>query len=65
MWSAKERYLEYTDQGITDELERFSVAAGEQFPSVDGAWLHLLSWKDGYPLCLCAREVRTWMLAEL
>lgn len=65
LWSAKESYLKFTGQGITDELESFSVVAGERFPSVEDAWLHLLPWKDGYSMCLCAREVRTWVLAEL
>ena len=65
LWSAKESYLKYTGQGITDELENFSVVAGERFPSVEDAWLHLLPWKDGYSLCLCAREVRPWVLTEL
>lgn len=57
LWTAKESYLKYTGQGITEGLDYFSVVAPDgRFPSMAEVWLHLMPWTEGYSLCLCARH---------
>lgn len=54
LWAAKESYLKYTGQGITQELSACSVVSPEgAFPSAPGAALRLLPWRREYALCLC------------
>lgn len=54
LWAAKESYLKYTGQGITDELSAFStVSAQGDFPALPGLCLRLLPWRRDYALCLC------------
>lgn len=60
VWSAKESYLKYTGQGITQELRAFStVAPNGAFPSVETAWMHMLPWQEEYALCLCAEKAHS------
>lgn len=54
LWAAKESYLKYTGQGITEELNTFSTVSPEgRFPALPGLCLRLLPWQSGYALCLC------------
>jgi 4'-phosphopantetheinyl transferase len=57
VWAAKESYLKYTGQGITDDLRAFSVTTGGTFPLTQGAELRLLSWRADYSLCVCAQAI--------
>ena len=54
LWSAKESYLKYTGQGITQNLNEHSVVAIDgRFPAAAGAVLRFLSWLPDYALCIC------------
>ncbi len=54
LWSAKESYLKYTGQGITQNLNEHSVVAIDgRFPVTAGAVLRFLPWRPDYALCIC------------
>lgn len=54
LWSAKESYLKYTGQGITQNLNEHSVVAPDgRFPATAGAVLRFLPWVPDYALCIC------------
>ena len=54
LWSAKESWVKFTGRGFRDDPASFSVAAGGNFPAVEGARLRLLPFSPDYSLCLCA-----------
>ena len=57
LWAAKESYLKYTGQGITEGFDFFSVVAPDGcFPFMEEVWFHPMPWSEGYSLCLCARH---------
>ncbi|MDD3347420.1 MAG: 4'-phosphopantetheinyl transferase superfamily protein [Oscillibacter sp.] len=66
LWTAKESYVKYTGQGITEELENFSVVSQTgEFPHLAGVQFRLLPWQKEYALCLCAQEIGAVHLTEL
>lgn len=66
LWAAKESYVKYTGCGIARGFNDFSTVASDgKFPSVQGARLRLIPWREGYSLCLCARQLEDVSLAWL
>ena len=66
LWAAKESYVKFTGEGITEGLDYFSVVAPDgRFPCMEGMWLYPVPWETGYSLCLCAREAGTLTITQL
>ena len=66
LWTAKESYLKYTGQGITEELTAFSTVSPEgHFPALPELCLRLLPWQSGYALCLCTATPGAIRLSRL
>lgn len=66
LWAAKESYLKYTGQGITEDLSAFSVVAPNGvFPTAPGVCLSPLPWQQAYALCLCTNAPCTVRFCQL
>lgn len=58
VWTAKESYVKFTGEGITDGFSAFSTVAGGRIaPAVGDAALRPLFWREGYAACLAAEKV--------
>ena len=56
IWTAKESYVKYTGEGITDAFALFStVDPAGRIGSCGEALLQHLPFRDGYTLCLCTK----------
>lgn len=51
IWAAKESYVKYTGQGITQGLSSFSVVG--RTPNVQLTWLDIV---EGADICLCTKD---------
>ena len=56
MWTAKESYVKFTGEGITDDFSSFSVVDGKGRFGVGGTVLRHLPFLENYALCLCTAE---------
>lgn len=57
VWTAKESYVKYTGEGITDGFREFSVVQdGRMRDFLHGARLRFVPTLPGYFLCLCGGE---------
>lgn len=57
VWCAKESYVKYTGDGITDRFGAFSVVRqGRLSPRVESAFLRFLPFAPGYTFCLCTES---------
>jgi len=56
VWAAKESYVKYTGQGITDEYSNFSVIDKNGNIGMKGICLEIIPFVNGYSLCLCTKQ---------
>lgn len=57
IWSAKESYVKYTGEGITDSFGAFSVADEKGLRSeLPGTCLRRVPILPGYSVCVCSQE---------
>lgn len=56
VWTAKESYVKFTGEGITDDFSSFSVVDGKGGFGVGGTVLRHLPFLENYALCLCTAE---------
>ena len=58
VWTAKESYVKFTGEGVTDQFGDFSVVEGGALRGeLSGAGFRFLPFEGGYALCLCGEEV--------
>ena len=58
VWAAKESYVKYTGEGIAGALTAFAVADEDGLKATMGdVALYHCEIREGYSLCLCAREI--------
>lgn len=58
VWTAKEAYVKYTGEGISNEFGNFSVVQnGALADGVGDAQLRFYPVADDYTLCLCAKQI--------
>ena len=66
VWTAKESYVKYTGEGITDRFSAFSVTDGDKIADrVGNVELHHVFWREGYAVCIAARRIGTVTLLEV
>lgn len=53
VWTAKESYVKFTGEGITDAFSDFSVISANGAFSLPGVTLRHYPVREGYHLCLC------------
>lgn len=53
VWTAKESYVKYTGEGITDRFPSFSTVQNEKIVGCGSTFLQFVSVADDYTLCLC------------
>lgn len=56
VWTAKESYVKYTGQGITDEYMDFSVIDENGNIGMKGICFEKIPFMNGYSVCLCTKE---------
>jgi len=56
VWTAKESYVKYTGQGITDDYMNFSVIDENGNVGMKDMCFEIIPFIDGYSLCLCTKE---------
>ncbi|MEA4973779.1 MAG: 4'-phosphopantetheinyl transferase superfamily protein [Candidatus Metalachnospira sp.] len=56
VWTAKESYVKYTGQGITDEYRDFSVIDENGNMGMKGICFEIIPFMNGYSVCLCTKE---------
>lgn len=66
VWTAKESYVKYTGEGITDNFKDFSVIhpAEDKFFNEKAVFRHL-SFKEDYSLCVCAANINEIEIIEI
>lgn len=58
VWTAKESYVKWSGQGITDDFGAFSTVADKTLAGrIKDAELRHISWRGGYRMCVCARQI--------
>lgn len=58
VWTAKESFVKCSGQGIDGGFSRFSVADSQGLLScVQGQTLWFVPFREGYTLCICAKEI--------
>ena len=58
VWTAKESYVKFTGEGVTDAFGAFSVADSDGLlDSLGAGKFRFLDAPEGYVLCLCAGEI--------
>jgi len=66
VWTAKESYVKFTGEGVTDQFGDFSVVEnGMLRRKIGEAQLQLLPFESGYILCLCGKDVSDVHIAWL
>jgi len=57
VWTAKESYVKYTGQGITDSFAEFSVADTNGIVEyINAGQIKFLDFDENYRVCLCAKK---------
>lgn len=56
VWTAKESYVKYTGQGITNEYNDFSVIDENGNIGMKGMSFEIIPFMNGYSVCLCTKE---------
>lgn len=56
VWTAKESYVKYTGQGITDEYRNFSVIDENGNIGMKGICFDIIPFMNGYSVCLCTNK---------
>ena len=58
LWTAKESYVKFTGEGITDDFSAFSVVDSQGLlGSVNGAEIKLIPFLPEYRICVCAKQI--------
>ncbi len=58
VWTAKESFVKLSGEGIDGHFSRFSVAdAHGLLPYAEGRKLFFVPFREGYTLCVCAKEI--------
>ena len=59
VWTAKESYVKYTGEGITESFREFSVwnQAHARFGPVNGIPLYPIPVRQGYRACICGKGI--------
>lgn len=56
VWTAKESYVKYTGEGITDAFSAFSVVNDNVISGCNGSILRHVPFREDYTLCVCTPE---------
>ena len=66
VWTAKESYVKYTGEGITDAFGAFSVISGDEISRfVNDVQLCHFNGIEGCNACLCAGDIGTIEIIEM
>ncbi len=66
VWTAKESYVKFTGEGVTDQFGDFSVAEeGGLKAALGEGKFRFLGAPEGYVLCLCAQTLGTISLSRM
>jgi phosphopantetheinyl transferase len=58
LWTAKESYVKFTGEGISDLYSSFSVVEGDKLSGrVRDAQYRHIPVREGYSFCVCAQEI--------
>lgn len=58
LWTAKESYVKFTGEGITDDFSSFSVVDSQGLlRCVNGAELELIPFLPEYRICICSKRI--------
>lgn len=64
VFAAKESYVKYTGEGITDFFAEFSVVNNDDITICNKAYLKFIPFKNDYSLCLCSEKEAIVTLIE-
>ena len=65
LWTAKESYVKFTGEGITDGFSAFSVVDSQGLlSSVNGAELKLIPFLPEYRICVCAERIGSLIIRD-